>query len=62
MDFIAREIWLPQVGAKGDKIERTCVKETTEPWRSPSEILLHAETCSYGPVAVQSQRVIPRIH
>ena len=50
VDFIAREIWFPQVGAKGDKIERARFKETTETWRSACEILLHAKTCSRGPV------------
>jgi hypothetical protein len=30
VDFIAREIWLRQVSAKGDKIERARVKETNE--------------------------------
>jgi hypothetical protein len=49
VDFIAREIWFPQVGAKGDKIARARFKETTETWRSACEILLHAKTCSHGP-------------
>ena len=49
MNFIAREIWLPQVSAKGDKIERAGVKETTETRRAASEILLHEDTCSHGP-------------
>jgi hypothetical protein len=49
VDFIASEIWLPQVSAKGDKMERARVKETNETWRQASEILLHAETCSHGP-------------
>ncbi len=30
VNVIAREIWLPQVSAKGDKIERARVKETIE--------------------------------
>ena len=49
VDFIASEIWLPQVSAKGDKMERARVKETNETWRPASEILLHAEICSHGP-------------
>jgi hypothetical protein len=49
VDFIAREIWLPQVSAKGDKIERARVKEPNETRRPATEILLHAETCSHGP-------------
>jgi hypothetical protein len=59
VNFNAREIWLPQVSAKGDKIERTRVKETAETWRAASEILLHAEICNHGHGAVQSDRVIP---
>lgn len=50
VDFIAREIWLPQVGAESDKIERARVKETAETWRAAAKILLHKETCSHGPV------------
>jgi len=30
VNFIAREIWLPQVGAKRDKIERARIKEAAE--------------------------------
>ena len=30
VDIIARQKWLPQVGAKGHKIERARVKEATE--------------------------------
>jgi hypothetical protein len=48
VDFIAREIWLPQVSAKGDKIERARFKEAAETRRAPSEILLHPQTCSHG--------------
>jgi hypothetical protein len=43
VNFIAREIWLPQVSAKSDKIERARVKETAETRRAASEILLHAK-------------------
>ena len=43
VDFIAGEILLSQVSAKGDKIERACIKQTTETWRAVSEILLHHE-------------------
>jgi hypothetical protein len=49
VNVIAREIWLPQVSAKRDKIERARVKETIETWRAASEILLHEATCSHGP-------------
>jgi hypothetical protein len=62
VDFIAREIWLSQMGAKGDKVKRTRVKETSETWRAPSEILLHAETCSHGPVGRPIKRIIPGRH
>jgi len=51
VDFLAREIWLPQVSAKGDKIERARLKETTKTRRAACELLLHAETCSHGPVS-----------
>ena len=43
VDFIAREIWLPQVSAKSNKIERARVKETAETWRAAAKILLHNE-------------------
>ena len=49
VDLSAREILLPQVSAKGDKVERARVQETNETWRAASEILLYAETCSHGP-------------
>ena len=50
VDFIARKVWLPQVSAKGHKIERARVKETTETWRAASEIALHEKTCSHDAV------------
>jgi hypothetical protein len=50
VNFIAREICLSQVGAKGDKIERARVKETVETRRTAAEILLHAISSSHGPV------------
>jgi hypothetical protein len=43
VDFIAGEMLLSQVSAKGDKIERACIKQTTETWRAAPEILLHDE-------------------
>jgi hypothetical protein len=55
VDFIAREIWLPHVSAKGNKIERARVKETTETWGTASEIVFHAEICSHGPVGRSSR-------
>jgi hypothetical protein len=61
VDFIAREIWLPQVSAKGDKIERARVKETNETWRAASEILLHAELCSHGPAGRPIMTRIPAL-
>src|SRR5215475_721962 len=51
VDIIARQKWLPQVGAKGHKIERAHVKEATEARGTATETLLHAETCSQGPVS-----------
>jgi hypothetical protein len=53
VDFIAREIWLPQVSAKGDKIKRAGIKETAETRRAASEILLHAKTLATALRAVQ---------
>lgn len=50
VDFLARQIRLPQVSAKGDKIERARVKETIETWRAASEIMLHEETSNHAPV------------
>jgi hypothetical protein len=50
VNFIACEMWLPQVSAKGDKIERARIKQTAETRRAASEILLHAETRSHGSV------------
>src|SRR5215831_10066374 len=47
----ARQKWLPQVGAKGHKIERARVKEATETRGTTTETLLHAETCSHSPVS-----------
>lgn len=43
VNVIAREICLPQVSAKGDKIKRACIKDTAETWRAASEILLHEQ-------------------
>jgi len=43
VNVIAREIFLPQVSAKGDKIKRACIKDTAEAQRAASEILLHEE-------------------
>src|SRR5215475_13577323 len=51
LDITARQKWLPQVGAKGHKIERAHVKEATEARGTATETLLHAETCSHGPVS-----------
>jgi hypothetical protein len=50
VNFIACEMWFPQVSAKGDKIERARIKQTAETRRAASEILLHAETRSHGSV------------
>jgi hypothetical protein len=61
MDFISREIWLPHVSAKGDKIERTGIKKTAETRRAVPEIVLHEELCSHGRWSVQSERVVPCI-
>jgi hypothetical protein len=51
VDIIARQKWFPQVGAKGHKIERARVEEATETRGTATETLLHAETCSHGPVS-----------
>ena len=59
VNFIAVEKRLTQVSAKRDKVERAGIKETTETWRAPSEILLHAEPVATALWAVQSERVIP---
>jgi hypothetical protein len=53
VDFSARQKWLSQVGAKGDKIQRARVEETTETWRTASEIPLHAEPVATALWAVQ---------
>jgi len=59
VDLIACEICLPRVGAKGDKIKRARVKETAEPWRAASKILLHAKPVATALRAVQQLQVIP---
>jgi len=49
VNVIAREVSLPQVSAKSDKIKRARIKDTAETRRAAFEILLHEETCSHGP-------------
>ena len=61
VNFIAREIRLPQVSAKDDKIERARIKQTIETRRAASEILLHVKTCSHGPMGRPIKRAIPGI-
>ena len=57
VDLIAGEILLSQVSAKGNKIERACIKQTPETWRAVSEILLHDE-----PVATALWAVVDKSH
>jgi len=58
VDLIAGEILLSQVSAKGNKIERACIKQTPETWRAVSEILLHDEPVATALWAVQSEGLI----
>ena len=52
VNFIAREIWLPQVSAKGDKIERARVKETAETRRAAVRNSASRETFVATPLRV----------
>ena len=62
VDFIAGEILLSQVSAKGNKIKRACIKQTPETWRAVPEILLHDEPVATALWAVQSEGLIRGVH